>query len=191
MDGLFQKKKLKSISESASLYLKENYNPPEPIKAEHSGHGIKYSSRGDFFDIDSISRNVGSFISGQKGAEEVLDDIEENTDMTFVDKFLEYVSLSRERDSRIYKAANVDRRLYSKIISDRNYKPAKDTCISLALALNLPLDQTKDLIERAGYALSHSTKRDVIIEYFFKEGIFNIEYVNEVLISLNEKPLGR
>ena len=95
------------------------------------------------------------------------------------------------RDSDVYKAANIDRRLFSKIASDRTYKPSKDTCIALALALRLSIDDANDILSRAGYTLSHSSKRDVVIEYFFRERVYDLNDMNEVLYRLGQKPLGR
>ena len=89
------------------------------------------------------------------------------------------------------KAAQMDRRLFSKMMSDRNYKPSKDTAVALVIALELSLKQANDLLSRAGYALSHSNKRDVIIEYFIRERIYNLSDINEVLYRLDQKIIGR
>ena len=95
------------------------------------------------------------------------------------------------RDSEVYKTAQIDRRLFSKIMSNREYKPAKDTVIALALALKLSLEETNDLLSRAGYILSHSNKKDVIIEYFLRERIYKLNDINEVLFNLDQKIIGR
>ena len=76
-------------------------------------------------------------------------------------------------------------------MSNAEYKPSKDTVIALAFALKLTLKETEDLLARAGYTFSHSNKRDVIIEYFFREGIHNLIDINEVLYRLNQKIIGR
>lgn len=112
-------------------------------------------------------------------------------DLTFVDMLTRYISQNGWTDSYVYKAAQMDRRLFSKIMSDRNYKPSKDTALALVIALELSLKQATDLLSRAGYTLSHSNKRDVIIEYFIREKIYNLSDINDVLYHLDEKIVGR
>ena len=111
--------------------------------------------------------------------------------ITFVDKLLSYSREKNMSSAAIYRAAGIDRRLYSKIISDRYYKPSKDTAIAIALALHLDLKQTTELLGLAGYTLSNWNKRDVIIEYFINERIYKLVYINEVLYCLDQKIIGR
>ena len=112
-------------------------------------------------------------------------------DQTFVEQMIELIREKGLRDSKVYKAAQIDRRLYSKIMSDMYYKPSKDTALALSYALELSVDQAKDLLSKAGYSLSHSDKRDIVIEFFFKERIFNILEINCVLENLGQKIIGR
>lgn len=117
--------------------------------------------------------------------------LEPAMNMTFVDALNRHIRMKGWKNSSVYKAAQMDRRLFSKIISDRWYQPSKDTALALAIALGLNLSQTVDLLERAGYTLSHSNKRDVIIEYFIRECVFELSDINEVLYKLDQKIIGR
>ena len=144
--------------------------------------------------LDNYSeKSVSAFMKKLSASPAIpeLEQLDNSIDRSFVDKMLEHISRKQLKDSAVYKAAQVDRRLFSKIVSDRTYKPAKDTCIAFALALQLSLDDVTDLLSRAGYTLSHSSKRDVIIEYFIREQIYNLNDINDVLYRLGQKVLGR
>lgn len=110
---------------------------------------------------------------------------------TFVQKLEEHIKNKGLLSIDIYKPAHVDRKLFSKIICNKEYQPSKDTAIALALGLRLSLPDVQELLGSAGYTLSRSIKRDIIIEYFIKEGIYSIDKINAVLYSLNEKTIGR
>src|SRR5699024_7220994 len=99
-----------------------------------------------------------------------LDDFVDNLDEPFAITLLRLIDSKSKSDIEVYKSANLDRRLFSKIRTAKGYTPSKRTAIALAIALELNLEETDDLLKRAGYALSHSQKFDVIIEYFIIKG---------------------
>ncbi len=118
-------------------------------------------------------------------------DLEKSIDQSFVGRLITVIRESGMSDPQIYRAAQIDKRLFSKILSNRDYHPSKDTIIALAIAMKLPLSAANDLLSRAGYLLSHSDKRDIIIEFFFKKQIYNLTTLNDHLNLFAQRLIGR
>ena len=198
MLDFLKKRRIKKYIEGAAAYINDVFEPESnrdltgDVKFSLRDKGeIQYSLKRktvDAYSATGVSRIMKS-CAGDKG--KLLAALDDSLNQSFVERLIFYINRKGVKDSMVYKAAHVDKRLFSKIMSDRQYKPAKDTAIALALGLRLTLEETNDLLSRAGYIFSHSDKRDVVIEYFFREGIFDLMDINDVLHQLDLKIIGR
>ena len=120
-----------------------------------------------------------------------IEDLVGNLDEPFSRTLLRLIDAKGKSDVEVYKRANLDRKLFSKIRSNEGYMPSKRTAIALAVALELTLDETNDLLGRAGFVFSNSQKFDVIVKYFIINGKYDIFEINAMLFNYDQPLLGR
>ena len=147
---------------------------------EESGMPWEGSFLGDATPFD------GAPIQSAQSLDELLSQVDEG----FTETLLRRIDQSGMTDAECYKRANVDRRLFNKIKNNPGYRPSKQTALAFAIALRLSLEETRALLQKAGYALTHASKSDIVVEYCILHGNYNLMEINSVLFRLDLQPLG-
>lgn len=159
-------------------YIARHYRPDEEVDT-----GFLKGTRTYLYEARTAYTPPGDMLK------RLLDGIRSKLELTFSEKLLELIKESGQKPSAIYKKADITKELFAKIKADKNYRPSKDTAVAFSIALHLDVNDTEDLIGRAGYTLSNSIKRDVIVRCFIEAKVFSIEAINIALDEYGYPPL--
>jgi len=122
--------------------------------------------------------------------ERELKDLLVHLDTSFSQAVLSLIDERGLTDAAVYKKANLSRQVFSKLRKDDGYRPAKPTAVALAIALELDMDQTRELLQRAGYALSTANTFDAIVRYYIERHSYDIVAINQMLFAFDQPLLG-
>jgi O-acetyl-ADP-ribose deacetylase (regulator of RNase III) len=173
----------KALLDQVDTYLLEHMGKVDRPNPEETHAWMEEGS--DEFDL----REQGKMVEASQekaGLEQLFREMDAPFNMTL----LHLIDQKGKTDAEVYKRANIDRKLFSKIRDGKGYTPGKRTILALAVALELSLPETDDLLKRAGYALSHSRKFDLIVQYFLLQRDYDIYKINEVLFEYDQPLLG-
>ena len=185
----------KELMGDVESYIAENYvETEESYGAERSDINLLRSETRHLAALPDLTEPYESMVAESAPMYSQLDarlgEMIDNLDEPFSQLLLRIIDAKGMTDVEVYKRANLDRRLFSKIRTSKGYMPSKRTALAFAVALELSLDETCSLLERAGFALSHAVKFDVIVEFFIINKKYDVYAINEVLFAYDQPLLG-
>lgn len=181
-DDIKMDKEMKSIFDKITKFRKKRAEEKDLEKETVKESGLSEEALPEEFDVSTmqktkIQKGMSSTMSVNRNIDNLMNQLEE----TFSQRLLRMIDERGMTDSETYTKAYVDRRHFSKIRKDVNYVPNKKTVLAFTIALELSLDEAKDLLASAGFALSRSSKTDIIVAYFLQNKIYDMFEINDVL----------
>lgn len=188
-DDITMDSEMKSIFDRISSFRKKKAESKENKDVETpdiNDYRIDESAVTEFDPSTMKKYKVISTMAATMPTNRKIDDLMGQLEETFSQRLLRMIDERGMTDAEAYNKAYVDRRHFSKIRKDPNYAPAKKTVLAFAIALELSMDETKDLLNCAGFALSRSSKTDIIVAYFLQNKIYDMFEINEVLFDYGQ-----
>lgn len=203
----FFKKKKTDMPENPELvaYIAAHYKEPVQKESRKFSHSVSAKKRGARMELQecdfeeacepvfagAAAKPAECFMAdAAAGKTDKVPDFRQMLDESFSEMLLRKIDESGMTDSECYHRAGIDRKLFSKIRSDRNYRPSKPTAVAFAIALKLRPAETEELLRKAGFALSDSSLFDVIIRFFVEKGKYDVYKINEELFRYDQALLG-
>lgn len=168
-----------ALFKAVEAYIEKHYVPEKPPSTLERLEDLLRGGSSEMFGTRQATLGVPT----SRTLRGILDSVVRSVDTTFAEQLLRLMEKSGEKPSAIYTKAGITKQHFSKIKNNTAYKPTKETALAFAIVLHLSLEETKELIGRAGFTLTHSSERDLVVEYFIKEKIYDIDEINYFLDS--------